>query len=359
MGLKLKRIVLVLLPAGLAFVSCGCNFCYLVHCGIGQARVLTHTVPLVKALKDPSLSPEEQDKLRWVQQVRRYAQDVIGLKTGKSYLSFYDTHGRPAVYNFSACRKDALQPYSWSFPIVGKIQYLGYFDLAVAERHTCQLEKQGYDTFIYGADAYSTAGWLSDPLFSSLLKLDKPDLAETVIHELTHNTVFKPGDSDFNESVTNFVGRKGAMEFLASIGGKESKLYRQAVEEAEDRDRINEFLGGVYRDLDTFYRRTDLSSAEKIAQRDQIFLSYREKFKTQCLPRFHYPEKVKAWGDLPVNNARIVLHRRYNRDMDIFEKVYHANQRDLRKTVVIFEQAAQSANAGRYLQDWLKKPSKN
>jgi hypothetical protein len=121
---------------------------------------------------------------------------------------------------------------------------------------------------------------------------------------------------------------------------------------------VSEFLNEVYRDLDTFYHRTDLSSAQKIAQRSQIFLLCREKFKTRYLPRFHHPEAMKAWENLPVNNARIFLHRRYNRDMDIFEKVYQANHQDLRKTVVIFEQAAKSADAGRYLQDWLKKPPK-
>ncbi len=356
MGVNVRRKAVAILLAGTALVSAGCNFTYLVHCGFGQARVLTHAVPLTKALNATDLSPENRDKLLWVQQVRQYAQDAIGLKTGNSYLTFYDTRGGPAVYNLSACRKDSLDPYTWSFPIVGKIEYLGYFDQAKAKRHARQLEQEGYDTFIYGARAYSTAGWLADPLFSSLLKYDKPDLAETVIHELTHNTVFKPGDSGFNETVAHFVGQKGAIAFLDSRGGETAKLSRQMIESAEDQELVSEFLDGVYRDLDAFYRRTDLSSAQKIAHRDRIFLAHRQTFKTRYLPRLHHPEAMKDYAELPVNNAQIALHRRYNCDTDVFEKVYQANQRDLRKTVLVFAQAAKSPDAWQFLKNWLNKP---
>jgi predicted aminopeptidase len=359
MILALKKAILGLGLAGTVVVFCGCNLPYVIHAGFGEARVLVRTVPMEKALSDTARSDEEHEKLLWVRRVREYARDKIGLKTGKSYLGFYDTKGQPAVWNLSASRRDALRPYSWSFPIVGKFDYLGYFDRAMAERDARRLEKEGYDTVIYGAMAYSTAGWLSDPFFSSLLKYDKVSLADTVIHELTHNTVFAKNDSDFTESVASFVGKTGSLEFLAAAEGRESKLYRQAIQEIEDRELMSEFLDGVYRDLETFYGRRDLSPAQKIAGRERVFAAQREKFKTRYLGRFHHPEAVKNWKEMPVNNARILLNRRYHHRTDLFEKVYEACRQDLSQTVAVFGRASKSKNAWRFMQEWLDSQKKN
>ncbi len=320
---------------------------------------MTNTVSMDRALKDPKLSDAEREKLLWVQQVREYAAGRLGLKAGRSYLSFYNTGGGPAVYNLSASRRDALQPYSWSFPIVGKFEYLGYFDKAMAKKDAARLEKEGYDTVIYPSPAYSTAGWFADPLFSSLLDMDKPQLANTVIHELAHNTVFMKDDSDFTESVANFVGTKGALEFIVSVAGKNSDLYRQTIQSAEDRKLLNEFLDGVYRDLSGFYGRKDLTSQQKIAGRATVFMAQREKFKTNYLSRFRHPEMMKRCGDLSVNNAWILLNRRYNYRLDLFEKVYQASNRDLKRTISVFMGATASQNGWKYLQNWLDSQAKS
>jgi predicted aminopeptidase len=215
------------------------------------------------------------------------------------------------------------------------------------------LKRDGYDIVIYGALAYSTEGWFADPLYSSLLTLDKPLLADAVTHELTHNTIFMVSDTQFNESVANFVGKTGALAFLRATAGENSDLYIQAVNEEADQDLVTEFLNGVYQDLEAFYRRTDISSEEKIAQRDQVFVAQREKFVTDYLPRFHDPERMKEWGDLPVNNAWILLNRRYNKGTDLFEKVFQACDQDLNRTVGVFVEATTTKDAWQYLEDWL------
>jgi predicted aminopeptidase len=356
MNLKKIKYLLPLCLAATTLVFSGCGFSplsYIFSAGVGETHVLVGTVPMDTALNNPNLVPEDHEKLLWVRQVREYAQNTIGLNTGQSYLGFYDTAGNPAIYSMSASSRDALQPKTWSIPVEGETQSLGYFYKNLAQSYADQLKQDGYDTVIYGALAFSTGGFFADPLYSSLFSLDKPLLADSVFHELTHNTIYMANDTEFNESVANFVGKKGALEFIGAVAGKDSAIYTQAVNEEEDRDVVTEFLDGVYRDLEEYYGRTDLSSEEKIARRDQIFIANEEKFTTDYLPRFHDPERMKEWGELPVNNAWILLNRRYNKGMDLFEKVYQGCHQNLNQAVVVFIQATATRDAWQYLQDWV------
>lgn len=351
-----KTTVACFLVLGMVLLS-GCGFPvipYLIDAGRGELRVVGNTVPMDEALEDPNLSPENREKLLWVRQVRDFAEHSLGLRVGRAYQGFYDTGGDAAVYNLSAACKDALEPYTWCFPILGRVEYLGYFSKDLATEYGRQLKEDGYDIVIYGAVAYSTGGFFPDPLYSSLLSLDKPLLADTVIHELTHNTIFVAGDSGFNESIANFVGRKGALTFVEAVAGRESDLYRQAMDELADQQTVNEFLAGVYRDLQAFYSRTDLTPEQKIEQRAEVFQAWRDRFTSDYLPRFHDPERMASWGELPTNNAWVLLNRRYNSGLDLFEAVYQACGQNLSQAITIFTLAAGSDNATRYLQDWLK-----
>jgi len=351
----------IILFIGLTLFLSGCGFSpisYLITSGVGEAHVLTGTVPLEAVLTNPDFPAETRDKIQWVQQVREYAQNTIGLAAGASYLGFYDTGQNAAIYSLSASRRDALEPYTWCIPVEGEVEALGYFYENLAKSYAEQLRLKGYDAVVYGSLAYSTEGLFADPLYSSLLELDKPILADAVIHEIAHNTIFMASNSDYNESVANFVGKKGALAFIESMAGKDSELYRKGVDEEADDDLVTEFLGGVYKDLATFYNRTDLTSEEKIAQREEIFLAHEQLFQTDYLPRFHYPEKMKKWGDLPVNNAWILLNRRYNTGRDLFEQVLAACNQNLNLAVGVFIQATSSTDPWQYLQSWLNSQSK-
>jgi predicted aminopeptidase len=182
--------------------------------------------------------------------------------------------------------------------------------------------------------------------------LDKPLLADTVIHELTHNTVYRESDSMFNESVANFVGKMGSREFIQSVAGKDSELYKITVSQAEDRDLVNVFLDEIYQDLEAYYARTDLSSEEKISGREAIFEAARLRFTTQVYPLFQNPEKFKAWGDVPTNNAWILLNRRYNNGRDLFDSTYEKCGSDIRQTIPVLQHAAQSNDPWQFMRDF-------
>src|SRR5678815_1273871 len=85
------------------------------------------------------------------------------------------------VLVLSAAYRDKLEPYTWWFPIVGRVPYKGYFDFKAAKRAADDLYNAGYDISLRPSDAFSTLGWFNDPLLSTSLRRDSLDLVNTVI----------------------------------------------------------------------------------------------------------------------------------------------------------------------------------
>jgi predicted aminopeptidase len=83
----------------------------------------------------------------------------------------------PVLHVITASKKDCLQLYEWNFPITGKVTYKSFFTKEGVSKEKQFLQTEGYDTFIQQAGAYSTLGWLKDPIFSSMLQWDEDALS--------------------------------------------------------------------------------------------------------------------------------------------------------------------------------------
>jgi len=246
-------------------------------------------------LADPSVPPETKEKLRLIGEIKSFGEREMGLKASNNYTRFYDTEGRPITWLVSACRKDRFEAYTWWFPIVGRVSYKGFFRRQDALDLALDLIGQGYDVNLTSAAAYSTLGYFSDPVLSTMLDYPEEHLVSLILHELTHGTIYLPGGTDFNEVMASFVGWQGALEFARFRYGPDSpqlKRVKQALEYEERRDARARELFAKLQGLYT----SDLAPAAKIERRDQV-------------------------AGVRVNNAAILMQRRYGR-YDQFRAVF-------------------------------------
>lgn len=268
---------------------------YLLKQSTRQVIMLLSQRDVQDMLSDPSTPAETRAKLLLVGEIKEFGEQRLGLTRTSNYESYYDTEGRPVVYLVSASRKDRFEPYTWWFPIVGTVPYKGFFAREDAAWEARILKKAGWDVAIGGAAAYSMLGYFPDPVLSTMLDLPEERLAALLLHEMTHGTLYVPGQTDFNEGLASFVGWQGALEFTREQHGVDSKQYDRAVQAWADEERRNQKAHDLFTKLDAFYR-SDASPGEKIRLRDSI-------------------------AGRPVNNAEILMQRRYG-SIDKFRNAF-------------------------------------
>jgi predicted aminopeptidase len=344
--LSLLFLMMLLLPLT------GCSkVLYISGLGWHQARISFHSVPIQEVLNDKQAVPEVQEKIRFIQEVKRYGEESVGLNRTKSYSRFYEVNG-PILYVVTASEKDQLKLYHWAFPIVGKVTYKGFFTKEGALQEKRDLDKRGYDTFLRPAEAYSTLGWLNDPIFSSMLKWDDGTLANLILHEMAHATVYFKGNTDFNEQMATFIGNQGAIDFLAKRYGSESQEVLVAIESQEDDLLFSQWVDQAYQRLSTFYNQA-ISREEKLKGREEIFLSLQEEFR-ELQPRFK-TRGYRNFEQIPLNNAALLAHRQYFHRLENFERLYEYLGRDLRRLVEkMREIRASGEDADVALDRWMK-----
>ncbi|MFM7140694.1 MAG: aminopeptidase, partial [Alphaproteobacteria bacterium] len=218
---RVARVGAAALAATLLLGGCaGTTAGYLVRAGWEEARILWRRRPIDRVLAEPGLDPAVRAKLVTVLAVREFGARRLGLSVGGAYGSYAEVDEGAVVQVLSAAERLRLVPVTWWFPIVGSVAYKGYFSPEDARREAERLESRGYDTWVRGAVAFSTLGWLDDPVLSNWMKSGRVELAELVLHELLHRTTYLPSQTDFNESFATFAGHAGAIAFFTETEGE-------------------------------------------------------------------------------------------------------------------------------------------
>ncbi len=305
---------------------------YYWHLAQGQLDVLSNCEPIQQFLQSDTVSIEVRNKLELIQETRLFAHSQIGLLLTDNYTCFHDTEGLPVSWNVSACATTRFEPYTWQFPIVGKLTYKGFFEEQLAVTEQIRLAAEGFDVLLRPVSAYSTLGYFTDPVLSTMLNYSDVRLADLIIHELTHGTVFAKGFTDFNESLANFVGNTGSIMFIKSRGVAD-EVIQKIVDEREDDRKFREFINKVVADLDSLY--TSTHPDERILrERASIFRSAQSRFNRLRGNQFT-TNKYDFFLRWKINNAQLLSYRRYNRDFELFERLYESEGLSLSKMVQV------------------------
>jgi len=233
-------------------------------------------------------------------------------------------------YVLMAAPRTDLKPVTWWFPIGGQVPYKGYFSEDSARTEAERLEREGFDTNIRAAAAYSTLGWFDDPLMAHLLDYDAVTLVEIIFHELLHNTLFVRGNVDFNESLANFVGIQAAIRFFADRNGKASPEYRQIKQMWDDEYEFSNFLYSLTVSLSELYAK-DIPIEEKLKSREEIFSRSKKQWTLRAASRpahrFRYFDQSK------LNNAVIADYLLYLSHLDLFQRLLDLQGGDIARMV--------------------------
>ena len=305
---------------------------YLVRAGWEEAKILWRRRPLEQLVLDTSVPFPTRRKLQIVLDARDYARRGLGLDVGRSFTTFSQLDRDTLVLVLSAAYRDRLAHHRWWFPVVGRVPYKGWFDFETARRQEADFARRGFDTYLRPAAAFSTLGWFNDPLVSTTLRADTLSLANTVIHELTHNTFYASGQAEFNESFANWVGARGSADFYRSRG------FPVAVAEAEARWSDDKLLGRFWKrlhaEIDSAFKAHPGADGlqERLAVRDRIYRAAREELVFRIGPQLRtiaprYVERVR------LDNAALLARRIYQTDLDLFDAVWMREGMDTRRAI--------------------------
>lgn len=196
----------------------------------GQFELMRKRTPIDEVLADPSQDDSVKATLSKIPEIRRFAADELLLPRNESYTTYVDLGRQYVVWNVIATEEFSVNPKRWCYPFTGCVAYRGFFNRSSAERFQAALERDGLDTYLGGASAYSTLGYFADPILSSMVVGGEQHVASILFHELAHQIVYIKDDSTLSEAFATAVEEYGTELWLERNGEDEAlERYRRKI----------------------------------------------------------------------------------------------------------------------------------
>ncbi|MEO9477487.1 MAG: aminopeptidase [Cyclobacteriaceae bacterium] len=297
----------------------------------GQLKIIREAKPIEEVLADPNFPDSLKQKLRLAQDARVYAMEKLNLSFSENYTTLFDQHGEVLLWNLSACEPYALEAHTWYYPFLGSMPYKGFFDLEKAKAERESLEAEGFDTRIRPVGGWSTLGILKDPILSNMLERSEGALAEVIIHELTHATVFVKNEIAFNENLASFIGERGAELFLKEKYGDSSKVLTEYLQSEADSKRLTQYVLTGAQELDTLYTsiKDQPDSIKQLLKNEKI-----DKIISNLdTVSFYNTNYYQLFSKAKPNNAYFMSFKRYHAQEDTLNSIYRKHNYDLKSMI--------------------------
>jgi len=315
-----KKIFITLLV-----VSCNLfSGCYTIKQGAALLGYLSKAVPLESLLEQGNAQTEESEKNRRfverVQDIREFASAELGLNMTKNYTRYVHIERDYLATVVSASAADSFTRHEWKYPVVGAMPYKGFFNDDDAGKERAKLEKKGLDVWVRGVEAFSTLGWFRDPLYSYMRDYSPDRLADLIIHESLHSTVYIKGQSEFSEELAEFVGSEGARLYMESRFGVDSEEYQTMTAAEEDNRRYVIFIQELCAELQALYE-SEIDRGQKLLEKERIIAQAKDRFDAEYETTFG-SENYRGFPDLAVNNAYLDLYSLYYSEDNFIAGLY-------------------------------------
>ena len=326
-------VALLIACGGLTLLTAGTRTGrYLMRAAWEEGRILRGRRSIAELVRDSTTDAVTRGKLQLVLDVRAFAVESLGLPAKDAFTKYTRLRSDTLVLVLSGAARDALTPVTWWFPVVGRVPYKGFFDVRQAQREETRMRDRGFDAYLRPAPAFSTLGWFNDPVLSTTLRADSADVANTVVHELTHNRYYAKGEAVFNESFANFVGARGAAAFFRARG--DTTNARLCDQRWEDEKRLGVFWKLVADSLEAGYAKHPgvEGKPERLAARERVYTWARRQLVDSVGPQLttfppSYASRVR------LDNAALLSRRVYMTDLARFDLAWEASGREMRRTI--------------------------
>jgi predicted aminopeptidase len=303
-------------------ISAGLSGCYYTHVAMGQRRLLRARQPIETVLADPATPTETRERLILALQVREFAIE-LGLDVGEQYTSFVEWPGDRVVTAVVATQPGTVTPAGFHFLLLGRLPYKGFFDRERAEKEAEALRADGLNVCEFGVSAYSTLGWMDDPITEPMLRQELGQLAEEILHELVHATVYLKDHANFNESIASFIGEEGSVLFFENNLQPE-RAHRRRLK-IEDVRRVDAELLRFRDEVSALYASQDSGTSRDEIRRD---LEERARKRIRNLPLGTLdPNQLAAV--LRMNDACLALTGTYASELERYATLFSRLDGDL------------------------------
>lgn len=306
-GMKMKLQAAIL--CGMAALMGGCSqLGYFVQAAQGQFELLSEARPIDDWLSSQEINDKLRDKLVKVKEIRAFAARELGLPDNGTFTTYADLKRPFVMWNVVATPELSLKPLQWCFPIAGCVNYRGYYSKDDAQAFASELRAEHFDVEVSGVPAYSTLGWFRDPVLSTFIKYPDGEVARMVFHELAHQVVYVPDDSQFNESFAVAVEEAGVERWMNRYGDdKMRKAY------ADYEQRKQDFLALLLKHrklLEANYKR-NASNDDKRRAKAEIFQSIKDEYQVLKAAWGGYAG-YDRWFAEPLSNAHLAAIATYH-----------------------------------------------
>lgn len=306
---------------------------YAISQGKGQLTIVWNSQPIKEVLQDDAFPNSLKQKLKLIVEIKQYAIDSIGILPSDNYSMVFNQQNKQILLTVSACEPYSFRAKEWTFPILGTVSYKGFFNKSEAQKEVSELKEKGYDVDVYSPSGWSTLGWFKDPILSNMLYKSEGQLANLIIHELTHGTIYVKNKVTFNENLASFIGDKGAEKFLIYKYGINSIQYSDYEKGKTDEKCFNEYILKSTERLDSLYSSLLTSSSDEIKKQKKNKLIMEIVVGVNRLPLYkkknYFRFSLQAFAE---KNAFFMAFARYDSQYEIFDKEYREkHQANLRK----------------------------